>query len=206
MSRRPTPGRGSEIGHTTELRELAALVSETLAASGIVATLSGGAAIGLYTEGSYRSEDLDYVTAALVDELAEALAPLGFIHKGTPRLSVFEHPKARWYLEFPPSPLMFGGTFVEPEDCSTIETPAGSLRIITPTHCVMDRLVRAASWSDAEALQQALLVAQHRRRDLDWQQLDEFVETEGIESAPEIQAFYRARDRTPPFGNERGST
>jgi len=47
------------------LPELAAVVSEALEAADIIATLSGGAAVSIYTEYRYLSEDLDFVTIAL---------------------------------------------------------------------------------------------------------------------------------------------
>jgi len=102
-----------KISEQTSLPELAALVSEALERAGITATLSGGAAVSIYSENRYLSEDLDFVTAALVNELKHALEPLGFRHKGRPRLSVFEHPACRWYLEFPPAALSFGGTYID---------------------------------------------------------------------------------------------
>jgi hypothetical protein len=83
------------INEQTTLPELAALVSEALEKAGITATLSGGAAVSIYSDNRYVSEDLDFVTIALVDELKGALAPLGFQHKGKPRLSVFEHQRDR---------------------------------------------------------------------------------------------------------------
>ena len=80
-----------KIGPDTSLEELAAIVSESLEREGIVATLSGGAAVSIYSENHYRSKDLDFVTVALVNELKAALEPIGFKHRGQPRLSVFEH-------------------------------------------------------------------------------------------------------------------
>ena len=79
------------ITEATTLIELAAIVSGTLEREGIVATLSGGAAVSIYSDNRYVSEDLDFVTVALVKELRTALEPLGFKHAGTLRLSVFEH-------------------------------------------------------------------------------------------------------------------
>ena len=102
------------ITNRTTLTELATLVSEALEAAGITATLSGGAAVSIYSDNRYPSEDLDFVTVAGVEEIGSALKPLGFNHRGRPRLSVFEHPATRWYLEFPPAPLSFGGTYVDP--------------------------------------------------------------------------------------------
>ena len=174
---------------------LAAIVSEALEAAGIVATLSGGGAVCVYTENRYESSDLDFVTAALVDDLKLALAPVGFAHTGSPRLSVFEHPATEWYLEFPPAPLAFGSTYIDVSECATIETPAGVLRVITPTHSVMDRLVAAASWQDAQALDQALLVATHQYEGLDWEEIDAFIAREGIASTREVVEFLKTVGR-----------
>ena len=57
------------IDEHTSLEELAAIVSEALESAGITATLSGGAAVSIYSDNKYESEDLDFVTAAMVDEL-----------------------------------------------------------------------------------------------------------------------------------------
>ena len=76
----------------TTLTELATIVSDTLEHEGIIATLSGVAVVSIYTEGRYVSEDMDFVTIALVKQLTAALESLGFKRTGQPRPSVFEHP------------------------------------------------------------------------------------------------------------------
>lgn len=186
------------ITATTTMKELAAAVSEALEAAGIVATLSGGSAVSAYTENRYESEDLDFVTIALLDELKPVLEPMGFVHTGRPRLSVFEHPATRWYLEFPPAPLSFGGTYVDATNCTVLSTPSGNIRIITATHSVMDRLIAAASWQDVPSLEQAVLVATHQSEAIDWDELDAWVVAEGLATAREIVGFYRAVGRTCP--------
>jgi hypothetical protein len=178
--------------------ELAAIVSEALAAAGIVATLSGGSAVSVYTDNRYESKDLDFVTTALLEELKPVLEPMGFVHTGSPRLSVFEHPATKWYLEFPPAPLGFGGTYVDASECAVLSTPAGNVRIITATHSVMDRLIAAASWQDAPSLDQAVLVATHQSDSIDWKEIDTWVAAEGISTAREVLEFYRAVRRPPP--------
>jgi hypothetical protein len=182
----------------TTLTELAAIISDALECNGIIATLSGGAVVSIYSKDRYQSADLDFVTTALIDELKIALEPLGFKHSGNPRLSVFDHPKTVWYVEFPPAPLGFGGTYVDPSDCSVIETNYGNLRIITPTHSVMDRLIAAASWSEPQSLEQALLVVSHQRDRIDWDELDKWVMREGIVKDKEIVEFYRKTARNLP--------
>ena len=180
------------------MEELAAIVSEALAAAGIVATLSGGSAVAIYSANRYQSEDLDFVTTALLEELKPVLEPLGFVHTGSPRLSVFEHPATKWYLEFPPAPLAFGGTYVDVSECEQLSTPAGKVRIITATHSVMDRLGAAASWQDAPSLEQAVLVATHQAENIDWDQIDNWVLAEGINTSREVIELYRVVQRPLP--------
>ena len=186
------------ITEKTTLKELAAIVSAALERGGIVATLSGGAAVSIYSENRYVSEDLDFVTVAHVNELKAALEPLGFEYSGRPRLSVFDHPNTRWYLEFPPAPLSFGSTYVDPSQCVLLDTGVGQLRIITPTHSLMDRLIAAAAWNEPQSLEQALLVAGHQKDNLDWKQLDQFVIREGIRDDKEVHEFYRTTGRPLP--------
>ncbi len=186
------------ITQKTSLTELAAIVSAALESQDIIATLSGGAAVSIYSDSRYISKDLDFVTVALVNQLKAALKPLGFNHTGQPRLSVFDHPNTRWYLEFPPAPLSFGGTYVDPSQCELIDTGVGKLRIITPTHSVMDRLIAAAAWNEPQSLELAVLVAEHQTQNIDWNQLDEFVVREGIRDDKEVQDFYRAVHRSLP--------
>lgn len=179
----------SSITKDSTLLEVAALVSDALQKAGIAATLSGGSAVSIYTENVYQSKDLDFVTAAMVADLTSALAPLGFRHTGTPRLSQFEHPLVEWYIEFPPSPLAFGHLQVNHEDCAVIHLDIGTLRIITPTHSVMDRLAAAFAWKDPQSREQAILVASNQ--DIDWKALKIWFANEG-ESDAEFERFRKA--------------
>jgi len=186
------------IDEQTSLAELAAIVSEALENAGITATLTGGAAISIYSDNKYQSADLDFVSAAVVDDLTKALAPLGFARTGRPRLSVFEHPKTNWYLEFLPAPLSFGGMYVDPSDCARIDTGPGYLRVITPTHSVMDRLIAAAAWNEPQSLEQALLVTEHCTDKIDWQAIDAWVLREGIQNSKEVLEYYEKVRRKCP--------
>ena len=106
-------------------------------------TLSGGAAVSIYSHNAYQWKDLDFVTAAMVADLSPVLVELGFVYTGVPRFSQFSHPLIEWYVEFPPTPISFGHLHVTHKQCATIEFPAGKLRIVTPTQSVMDRLAAA---------------------------------------------------------------
>jgi hypothetical protein len=187
-----------EITDKTTLHELATNVSDALHDAGIVATLSGGAAASIYTDNRYVSVDLDFVTVAQIDELKSVLEPLGFKHTGHPRMSVFDHPATNWYLEFPPAPLSFGGTYVDPANGSVMPTRLGNLRIISPTQSVMDRLIAAAAWHEPQSLELAVLVATCQTKNIDWNDLNEWVVREGIAHDKEVIEFYESLDRPVP--------
>ena len=165
------------ITRESTVEEVAAIVSDALENAGIMATLSGGSAVTIYSNNQYLSRDLDFVTSAMVDELKPVLERLGFEHARVPRLSQFSHPRVEWYVEFPPSPLSFGHLHVNPEDCAVIELPVGKLRIITPTQSVMDRLAAAYAWKDEQSRDQAIMVAANQ--DIDWEALRVWLANEG---------------------------
>lgn len=163
------------INPETTLQALAAIVSQTLEAAGIQATLSGGSAVSVYAMNEYESDDLDFVTSGSQAALETALAPLGFLRSVNRRQ--FEHPEIGWLVEFPPGPLAFGDTLVLHEDVPVLETPFGPLRIITPTQSVLDRLAAYYYYSDNQCWDQAALVARHQK--IDWVAVSRWIAEEG---------------------------
>ena len=166
----------AEITPSSSLEELAAIISQALEAAGILATLSGGAAVSIYTNNRYQSEDLDFVSSEAADRLAKAVKALGFVPTASQRL--FVHPQTRWLLEFPAGPLAFGETIVNAAAIEAIETVVGPLRVITPTHCAMDRLAAFLHWSDRQSYDQAIWVAQSQV--IDWEDLETWAASEGM--------------------------
>ncbi len=79
------------INTKTTAMELAALVSQTLEAAGIKATLSGGGAVSIYTDNEYQSNDLDFVTAERREELSAALSLIMFTLAGDQRHFTHHH-------------------------------------------------------------------------------------------------------------------
>jgi len=154
------------INKHTSLEELAVLVSTALTDAGIIATLSGGAAVSIYSNNAYESADLDFVTSEGNKTLAKVIGELGFTPFRGSRL--FEHHDSEWLVEFPPGPLGFGDTIVDAKKLPLLGTPYGPLRIITPTLSILDRL--AAYWyhSDNQTWDQALEVARHQAIDWDY--------------------------------------
>ena len=163
-----------EISKSTSLEELAVLISTTLSEADIVATLSGGAAVSIYSDNAYESADLDFVTSEGKRQLTAAVGELGFKPYKNSRL--YEQPNSDWLLEFPPGPLGFGDTMVDAEDIPLLDTAYGPLRVITPTLSIMDRL--AAYWYhfDSQTWDQAIEVA--RRQDIDWEYVYSWAKSE----------------------------
>ena len=180
-----------EVRRDMSLIEFAALVHAELHDAGITTVLSGGAAVDIHSGGGQPSDDLDFVTGHLVAEIEAVLARLGFVRARDPRQSVFTHPLAKWYLEFPAAPLAFGNRTVPMSECREVDTSEGPLRIITPTHCLMDRLAACGHWDDTAALTQALAVAHACVDEIDWVALHRFVEEEGIAGHRLVSRFSR---------------
>jgi len=166
----------AEINGATTLEELAVMISEALEAAGIIATLSGGGAVSIYSKNQYMSHDLDFVTSADVRRLHDVIAPLGFCQSSSKRL--FEHPLTAWLVEFPAGPLGFGAREVDHRAIPLLETPYGSLRIITTSLCVIDRLAAYLHWNDRQCWDQAVLVC--RSHDVDWDDITSWASNEGM--------------------------
>ncbi len=165
----------NKITTETSLQEIAVLVSEMLESAGISAVLGGGAAVTQYSENEYMSTDLDFITTERNKVIAPVVAKLGF----TPHGRDFYHPDSKFFLEFPPGPLSFGDRYVDSSEAATIKTRYGSLRIITPTQCVMDRLAWFVHGNDPQARDQAVMVA--KRQQVDWDEISLWAAAEGMD-------------------------
>lgn len=161
------------ITESTTIEELAALVSTTLEAAGIEAVLSGGAVVSIYTSNEYESGDLDFISPASTNRIAEAMASLGFERKGR----MFSHPRTRLFVEFPAGPLAIGDELIRATEAGEKRTSAGTIRLLTPTQCVMDRLAAYFHWNDLQSLDQAVMVASHHKINLS--KLDAWAKREG---------------------------
>ena len=134
--------------------EIAAAVSEALRKHGITAVMSGGGCVSVYSENKYHSDDLDFIDSYRDRPgIQRALAEIGFY---SDRDRYFKNDSTKIYLEFPPGPVMIGNEFAK--DPVEWDTPAGKIRMLSPTDCVKDRLAKFYAWNDAQALYQALLV------------------------------------------------
>jgi len=143
--------------------ELAAYISSHLRDHGIEVVLSGGSCVAIYSRGKYVSLDLDFIDSRATKraKIREALKEIGFQEKNR----YFIHPDTQFFLEFPSGPLSVGREPVR--EISIMEFSTGLLKIISPTDCVKDRLAAYYHWGDRQALEQAVLVAEENKVDLD---------------------------------------
>jgi hypothetical protein len=139
--------------------EVAAYVQSHLREHKISVTLSGGAAVSIYTVNRYVSADVDLVEDTYVDRsrIKTAMEEIGFRERNR----YFVHPDTQHIVEFPSGPLSVGGEPVK--HIREIKYATGILRVISPTECVKDRLAAFYFWGDQQSLTQAVLVALHNR-------------------------------------------
>lgn len=139
--------------------EVAAYVQSHLRNHKIYVTLSGGAAVSIYTVNRYVSADVDLVEDTYADrtQIKAAMAEIGFREKNR----YFVHSETQHIVEFPSGPLSVGGEPVK--HIEEIKYATGILRVISPTDCVKDRLAAYYFWGDQQSLTQAVLVAIHNR-------------------------------------------
>lgn len=160
--------------------ELGAFVSGHLEDHGVKVTLTGGACVTIYSDNRYQSFDLDFIEEmpAGRKRLKDILAVIGFMEERR----YFRHPETEFFLEFPPGPLSVGS---EPmKEIVNKNFSTGTLRMISPTDCVKDRLAAFYHWEDRQSLEQALMVA--RAQEIDFLEIRRWAEREGDSGKFEI--------------------
>ena len=177
MSRKP------RVGQRTSLEDLAALVCSTLEEHGISVVLSGGAVVSIYSDAEYVSYDLDFIPVGLARKVDTAMQSLGF--EKTRRH--WTHSKSRYWVEFPPGPVAIGEETIR--EFAERETRMGTLRLLAPTECVMDRLAWYFHDADTECLQQAVQVA--RRHPVDLERIARWARGERPHGEERFRAFER---------------
>ncbi len=135
--------------------ELWKYVAAHLKSRNIDTVLVGGAVVSIYTEGAYESGDLDFIlTKFFVSNLPQAMKEIGFVRKHRH----FVHPEcAHLFIEFPQGPLEIGDDFnIVPEE---VLVDGKTIKILSPTDCVKDRLATYIHFKNRVGLEQAILVA-----------------------------------------------
>ena len=137
--------------------ELWKYVASHLAKNGIDTILVGGAVVAVYTQGAYRSGDLDLVLLTyLNDKLPRVMKEVGF---EVTRGRHYQHPKCKHLIiDFASGPPGLG----EDHEITPAEVKAGgqTIKIYSPTDCIRDRLASFIHFNARDCLDQAVLVAQ----------------------------------------------
>jgi hypothetical protein len=142
--------------------ELAGLVCESLRKAGIVVTLTGGSCASIWSGGKYVSHDLDFIEEGPVprNRIRAVMEQLDFREERRH----FVHRASKFIVEFPTGPLAIGDQRID--TFAERKTATGTLRLLTPTDCVKDRLAAFFHWNDKQSLEQALMVAEVQEIDL----------------------------------------
>ncbi len=148
-----------QIDETTTREQLAAIIVDKLLQHNIDAVLVGGSVVSIYTANRYASDDLDFISPAAHDRIVKAMAELSFNRTAGGMGKDFEHPKTRFTVEFPTGPISLGETGPVTPDGS-IEVDGITVRMLSPTQSVMDRLLWFFYGNDRQCLDQAVWVAE----------------------------------------------
>jgi len=142
--------------------ELASYVCENLAQNGIEVVLSGGSCVEIYSRGYYTSNDIDLINRynETFFKIKTVMESLGFVEEGR----YFVHKDTKYFIEFPSGPLGVGDDSVT--ILENITTRYGTLKLLTPTDCIKDRLAAYYHRDDNQSLTQAIWVAKQNAVDL----------------------------------------
>ena len=143
--------------------ELASYICTKLEEKNIEVVLSGGSCVEIYSRGDYTSYDIDLINRYndTFFKIKSAMESLGFKEEG----KYFVYDDTQFYIEFPSGPLGVGDAPVN--KIEEITTKYGTLKLLTPTDCIKDRLAAYYHWDDEQSLTQAIWVAQKNEINLD---------------------------------------
>ena len=139
--------------------ELAAFIQTHLAVNNINLVLSGGSAVSFYVGEKYVSKDIDLIAdwSPKILELKKAMREIGFRQKAR----YFVHPDTAHLVEILPGPISVGDQPIT--KVKSVRLSTGTLRVLTPTDTIKDRLAAYYYWADTESLRQAVWISKANR-------------------------------------------
>lgn len=156
------------------LKDFAITISDYLYKNGIETVLTGGACVTIYTNNKYKSYDLDLVLIS-IDKQKKArqlLKDIGFYEEER----YFKHNETDYFIDFMSPPLSVGEEPVK--EISEIKKGRSTLKLLSPTDCVKDRLAAFYHWNDRQGLEQAILVSIDNNVDL--KEIERWSKNEGM--------------------------
>jgi hypothetical protein len=149
-------------------------VATHLSKNGIDTILVGGAVVAIYTEGAYRSGDLDFVLLTYLNEkLPEVMKDIGFTVSTSRHYS---HPECTsLIIDFASGPPGIGEDLrIKPAE---VKSDGQVIKIYSPTDCIRDRLASYIHFKAAECLAQAVMVA--KKYPFDYSKVKKWCQAEG---------------------------
>ena len=168
-------------------------VAVHLARCGIDCTLVGGAVVAIYSEGIYKSGDLDIVIENFPlpsqQRLDGVFKEIGFLRKGM----LYHHPQCgHLAIQTLPGPVHVSKDYrITAEEVKMMNV---QVKMLSPTDIVKDRLASCLYFGAMECLDQAELVC--RAQTIDWQSVSEWAKAESA-NMPAMIARLRDRLTTP---------
>lgn len=152
-----------KIEECKTIKEFAQVVSQHLHDREIDNILVGGACVSIYSNEKYRSNDLDIMNIDEVplNRIREALWELGFEEKGR----VFLHKDIEMSVDIVGPPLTIGEEHIR--RVNEITEDGKLLKLLSPSDSVKDRLAAYYHWNDQQALEQALMVCEEQKIDIE---------------------------------------
>jgi len=165
--------------------ETASIVYEILKSNGIDVVLTDGSCMEIYTHSNYSSYDLDFIANPSIksEQVRNAMIEAGF-EKTKDRY--FKHPDNDYYVEFPTGPVSLGNE--EPKVHNELKTHLGSLKLLTPTNCVKDRLCAYLYHDGEECFSQAIAVA--HKNEIDKENLLNWAAKECLEMEETVSELF----------------
>jgi len=173
------------------ISQVAAIISGCMDEEGYDPVLTGRSCAAIYAGSSIHPKTLDFVARDFtIEEVAKTMAGVGFLDSGH---RTFSNKYCPYEVLLMPYPVRVGDDVVS--DAKVMRTAKGSLKLLTPTDCVRQRLSMFYRWNDRDALDDALKVASKHEIDMellrrwsDWEwandHYEEFLELLKSDSIP----------------------
>ncbi len=155
------------------LENLAAIISEKLKDHSIDSILVGEGCVSIYSQNHYQSYDLDYVTYEDKKKVVKALNELDFYEEG----GCFMHKECEYFIEFVAPPIAIGNEPIV--NYEYYKTPFGTIKMLTPTDSIKDRLAAFYYWDDKQSLDQALIIYKTIPQKIDIEEIKRWSKNEG---------------------------
>jgi hypothetical protein len=163
------------------MEELASYVCSQLDKKDIKVILSGGSCMELYTNALYSSYDIDFVMkqSHTIRQIESAMIEIGFSLEG----KYYVLDESNFFVEILSPPVAVGDQFIK--EFASRDTKVGTLKLLTATDCIKDRLCGCYLHNDKHCFEHALAVAHKNEIDINdlklWAKNEDKLIQEGLD-------------------------